>query len=426
MVSGPSSNGERGVSPVVGGVLLLGIVVLLVGLSSVFVFQLTDEQTPAPETAFDLERTDGAYELVHEAGPEIDGDRVTLRGVADPDVLHGRTLAAGQSVVVFPQDETLRIVWTESKGEPSSYILARFDIAEIIASGRFPGGTVFTGNATGITTISGDGGNVSVVPNASDVEAIGPPKADVTGDGAPGVPYVNSSGAVKLVDATGDVTTVTTNSAVPDGTEDKTRLATGSWNGSPPSVFFVNDTSPSAIYRSTPSSGVTVVATDPGGDGANAVVGPGDIDGDGTDELVFADGSQTLQYLEPGGSVHSMSTSLGSSTGIGAGTMADFDGDGTPRVASVDGGNDVVLTNDTSGDEIGSSDVSGGSTPSAMKATATAADVDGDGNPELVYLEESSSDIKYLDDIDSGTIDIEFLNDTDGDEIDGYAGTGVA
>ncbi|WP_324756618.1 type IV pilin [Haloarcula sp. GH36] len=424
MVSGPSSNGERGVSPVVGGVLLLGIVALLVGLSSVFVFQLTEEQTPAPETAFDLERTDGTYELVHEAGPEIDGDRVTLRGVADPDVLHGRTLAAGQSVVVFPQDKSLRIVWTESEGEPSSYILARFNIDEIIASGRFPGGTVFTGNATGITTISGDGGTVSVVPNASDIEAIGPPNADVTGDGAPGIPYVNSSGAVNLVDATGEVTTVVTSADVPDITEDKTRLATGSWNGSPPSVFFVNDTSPTAIYRATPGGGATVVAAP--GDGANAVVGPGDIDGDGTDELVFADASQTLQHLEPGGSVDSMSTSLGSSTGIGAGTMADFDGDGTPRVVSVDGGNDVVLTDDTSGDEIDSSDVSGGSAPSAKQATATAADVDGDGNPELVYIGASSGDVKYLDDIGSGTIDVEFLTDADGDRIDGYAGTGVA
>ncbi|MFC6975470.1 type IV pilin [Halomicroarcula sp. GCM10025709] len=117
MVPGVSFASERSVSPVVGGVLMLGIVVLLVGASAVFVFQLTEEQTPAPETAFDLERTDsGAYELVHEAGPELDGDRVTLRGVADPDVLRGRTLSAGQSVVVFPQDETVRIVWIESEG----------------------------------------------------------------------------------------------------------------------------------------------------------------------------------------------------------------------------------------------------------------------------------------------------------------------
>ena len=425
MVPGLSLAGERGVSPVVGGVLMLGIVVLLVGVSSVFVFQLTEEQTPAPETAFDLERTDsGGYELVHEAGPEIDGDRVTLRGVADPDVLHGRTLAAGQSVVVFPQEETLRIVWTESEGEPSSYILSRFDISETVASGRFPGGTIFTGNASGITTIAGDGGNVSVVPNTTGIEAIGPPNADVTGDGAPGVPYVNSSGAVKLVDARGDVTTVATSSAVPDVTEDKTRLATGSWKGSPPSVFFVNDTSPSAIYRSTPSSGATVVAAP--GDGANAVMGPGDIDGDGADELVFADASQTVQYVEPSGTVVDTTVTLGSSTGIGAGTMADFDGDGAVRVASVDGGNDIVLTDDSGGDTVTSSDVSGGSAPSAQKATAAAADVDGDGSPELVYVGASGGDIKYLDDIGSGTIDIEFLNDADGDKIDGYAQTGVA
>ncbi|MFC6975471.1 FG-GAP-like repeat-containing protein [Halomicroarcula sp. GCM10025709] len=189
-------------------------------------------------------------------------------------------------------------------------------------------------------------------------------------------------------------------------------------------MFFVNDTSPSAIYRATPAGGGTVVAAP--GDGANAVVGPGDIDGDGTDELVFVDASQTVQYLEPGGSVQDTSVSLGSSTGIGAGTMADFDGDGAVRVASVDGGNDIVLTDDTGGDTVTSGDVTGGSAPTAQKATTAAADVDGDSTPELVYLEESTGDVKYLDDIGSGTIDIEFLNDADGDRIDGYAQTGVA
>lgn len=71
-----------------------------------------EEQDPAPQAKLALERTDtpGEYRLIHESGDTIDGDRIPLRGVADPDALAGQEFAAGKSVVVEAQTDPIRIV----------------------------------------------------------------------------------------------------------------------------------------------------------------------------------------------------------------------------------------------------------------------------------------------------------------------------
>ncbi|NHN61920.1 flagellin-like protein [Haloarcula quadrata] len=421
LVPGPRTG--RGVSPVIGTVLLVAILVVLSAVSAAFVLGLTGEQDPVPQAKLALEQTEaaGEYHLVHESGDTIDGDRLTLRGVANPDILAGTELAAGKAVTIEPQADTVRVVWTEREGAPSSYVLTTFN-PDFVA-GALPTGTVFTGSSGGVRQIIGATGDTMVLSTSSEPTALGP-ATDIDNDGTIEVPYTTSGGAVKIVDTDGTVETVTT--SIPSGSgidTDKTRLASGTWGGCT-GVFFAGDDDD--IYCSTVGGSTTHIA-DPG-DGGTAILGVGDIDADGDDEFVFADASAQLQYYDsPGGSPTAIGPTLGASTGMGAGTLGDFDGDGQSRVAVVDGGNDIHMVDAGSDKKIESGDTVSGTAPSAKQSSAAAADIDDDGVGELVYIGDSSGNLKYIDNIDqpSGNWERKFLTDDGGSQIDGDVETGA-
>ncbi|PSP67827.1 hypothetical protein BRC85_04700 [Halobacteriales archaeon QS_1_69_70] len=157
------------------------------------------------------------------------------------------------------------------------------------------------------------------------------------------------------------------------------------------------------------------------GNGVQAVSGIGDVDGDGDDELVFADASQTLRYLEPDGTtVTFQDGQTGSNVGIGAGAVTDLDGDGVASLVAVDGNNDVKIAGASSADGGEGSTVI--TAADAEKSPPTVADVDGDD--EIVYLGRANGEVNYVDDV-SGNNDVAYLQDDGGDRIDGSAGTGL-
>ena len=158
------------------------------------------------------------------------------------------------------------------------------------------------------------------------------------------------------------------------------------------------------------------------GNGVQAVSGIGDVDGDGDDELVFADASQTLRYLEPDGTtVTFQDGQTGSNVGIGAGAVADLDGDGVASVVAVDGNNDVKIAGNSSADGGEGSTVI--TAADAEKSPPTVAD-DDDGDDEIVYPGRANGEVKYVDDV-NGSNDVAYLHDDGGDRIDGSAGTGL-
>lgn len=117
---------ERGLSPVVGVVLLVAIATLLAGVATVVVFGATEKKEPAPEVRLELESTSGpvAHELVMEGGDDLRGEKVRFRGTADETPLTG-TLVAGERLWVYPVEETVEVVWF---GEyDTSYVLATFE-----------------------------------------------------------------------------------------------------------------------------------------------------------------------------------------------------------------------------------------------------------------------------------------------------------
>jgi len=435
MTERPRQRDDRGLSPVVGTALLVAIVVLLVGVASVVLFGAAETQPPAPEASLTLEPIDGSddYRLHFHSGEDIDGDRVRIRGIDDPDTLDGSTLTAGEAVQVSPTRDTVRVVWLEDAADGASYTLQTFDI-DPDASGSsgsgsvatFPDGSSFTAPSDDIVQINGDGGSVTTIHDSGTVEIIGSPTADVTGDGSADLPFVTDSETVRVLTPDGAVQTVTTSSDIPGSIEaSKTRIAVGSWDGSPTSVFFANQNH-GKIYRATPAGSPQVAVDLSGGsqNGVQAISGFGDLDADGTDELVYADASQTLRYVQPDGSVVSTSLSVGSSDGIGTGSVGTLDGYPGDVATAVDGGNYLVVLSDSGTDKLTSSDVAGSKAPQAAKAPVTLADVDGDGANELVYVGSDSGKVKFLDGF-GGTLEIEYLHDSSGDRIDATTDAGT-
>lgn len=120
---------SRALSPVVGIVLLIGILVALVTVSGSIFFGLADTNDPAPDVVFEHERTGDRSEhaLRHRGGDELDGDELELRGVADPDSPAGKALSAGDNLSFYPTADEVEVVWY---GDDTSYVLTSVDVED--------------------------------------------------------------------------------------------------------------------------------------------------------------------------------------------------------------------------------------------------------------------------------------------------------
>lgn len=449
--SGVSHRG-RAITPVIGIVLLVAITVLLVGGSAVFFFQLTDDPEPVPETRFEFTYDAGANAVTvsHGSGEILsdtntgklvvvvngaDGqDRVTWAaddsGVTDlesdpitygDDITINGADGAGtgdRSVSVeLEQGNTVRLIWISPTGEHSARLAT--DSVPSLTGGSVgilaSGGTVVTGG----TAIEGDNGTTVSLPDVSGALVLGS-LGDSDGDGATEVPHVQSGGDLRITDSNNQTQTLVDASNVSAATPDtdKSLMATVTWNGTGPSVLYAN-AGGDAIYRAAAGSGPTEVAEMPS-NGVHSVHGVGDIDGDGTVELVYAGSSQTVRYVEVDGSKQSTGyTSTGQNNGIGSGPVTDIDGDGTDESIDVSGSNNVVFV-DSGGKEA----IPAQSSVSAAKSPVTPADVDDDGDREIVYIDSSSGTLTYIDDV-NGTPTVETLTDAGGATVGGDDDVGV-
>ncbi|QLD85624.1 hypothetical protein HWV23_07760 [Natronomonas halophila] len=264
---------------------------------------------------------------------------------------------------------------------------------------------VYTNSSGGLFSIS-TGGAVTEYP-VTDAQAIGPRTADLDGDGACEIPYVNSSNVLKLVDGGGDIDTL-----AESATKSKTRLAVGTWNGKQ-GVYYVNS-SDGKMYRATPGESPTVVlAADGDTDGIGAVAGIADYNSDGDTDIVFTDGSQLVTYYDDG-TTHETSEGVGQNNGVAVGDPKDFNGNGSRRAPIVDGSNNVALlpTSGTSEDLTSSGP--------AAKSPVAGIDWTGDGDKEVVYIHNGELYYVTL----GGTI--ERINDASGDPVSAEDDRGVA
>jgi hypothetical protein len=126
---------------------------------------------------------------------------------------------------------------------------------------------------------------------------------------------------------------------------------------------------------------------------------PADIDNDGIDELVFADGSQHIRYVDKNLNITKVTSGgVGSSNNIGVGPVATIDG--RTLMPTVDGSNNIKLLGppqDGSGVVKKQAVLKG---VDAAKSRVTIADIDRDGEQEIVYLTNSNQKLRYIDNID--------------------------
>ena len=119
---------ERSVSPVIGVVLFVGIVIALAAVASFVFLGLTETNDPSPDVVLSLEPTeDGVtYKLEHGGGDQIVGDRTEFVGVANESILHNGRLGATETVEVIPTQDEVQLLWHDD-GD-TGYILQTFEV----------------------------------------------------------------------------------------------------------------------------------------------------------------------------------------------------------------------------------------------------------------------------------------------------------
>ena len=125
------SENERGVSPVIGVILMVAITVILAAVIGTFVLGLGDNVNSTPQASWDFEEDGGDVIITHNGGDTINGDRLSVTGAADDDsIFDSDTVTAGSSATVSgpTSGETLRLVYTAEGGD-SSNVIATYEVS---------------------------------------------------------------------------------------------------------------------------------------------------------------------------------------------------------------------------------------------------------------------------------------------------------
>ncbi|WP_435076697.1 type IV pilin [Halococcus sp. AFM35] len=113
---------KRGVSPVIGVVLMVAVVVILAAVIGAFVLGLGGNQQTTPQASFSYDADSGT--LTMEAGDAINTSQVTVYADGSEVTPSGGTwsdpLTAGSSGTITPGASSVRVTWTPAGGGSSS------------------------------------------------------------------------------------------------------------------------------------------------------------------------------------------------------------------------------------------------------------------------------------------------------------------
>jgi|AntDeeMetagen681_2_1112603.scaffolds.fasta_scaffold06711_2 flagellin-like protein len=117
---------SRGVSPVIGVVLMIAVVVILAAVVGAFATGIFGNQQQSPQAAFSLD--DGTVTM--DSGDSIPGDQLTVEGAGasafDNDPVTAGSVATGATD--GNTDGQITVTWTSADGGQSA-VLASFDVS---------------------------------------------------------------------------------------------------------------------------------------------------------------------------------------------------------------------------------------------------------------------------------------------------------
>ncbi len=256
-------------------------------------------------------------------------------------------------------------------------------------------------------------GTVATTGYAATGTVVGPVVTDFARTDVAELPAVDADGDLFVATVAGERVAL-----AGDARTSPSRLAVGRFRGSPAAVFYAESGSGDLARVGADGTAATVATAT-----ADGVGGVADLDGDGSDELVYGGNgpggnSDSVAYVDDDGTLVGTGAGYGTNAGIGLGEPADFDGDGAARVPIVDGSNDVTLV---AADGTTTVLTTGGP---AAKAPLATADLDADGAVEVAFRTTSGT-LSYVDDV-GGTNAVRPLENASGGTVAAGAGTGTA
>ncbi|MCG1004542.1 MULTISPECIES: PKD domain-containing protein [Halobacterium] len=242
----------------------------------------------------------------------------------------------------------------------------------------------------------------SVRTSGADAEHVGP-MADLDSDGRLEAPYVTSNGDLKAVDANNETHDLADN--VPYS---KTSLGVDDWTGDGiPEVLYADADSKHLRYANV--SGTAQISDEK----ASGLLGAVDFDGHGEREIVYIGTSKTLHYYNSSGATEVSYQNFGDKGAAGA--PVDIYQDGSYWVPAIDGSGypEVVNAN-------GTTDQFRDSSNNTKKTPIAGVDWAGDGDLEIVHLQNSDLAYTYI----NGTT--RKIRDESGDSVSAEKSAGVA
>lgn len=165
---------ERALTPVVGVVILVAVVVGIAALAGTLVFGLADSGDRVPVANFEIEDAAGGdVRIVHTGGDGIDGENLRLRGVAttDTDAFSGETVTTGSDAIISPVDDDIEVVYESEDARDTSAILKTLSVPSGVAFSSMGAVELLSNRNEQATPTSGRYGVLFEVENPTDSRA---------------------------------------------------------------------------------------------------------------------------------------------------------------------------------------------------------------------------------------------------------------
>jgi len=125
---------DRGVSPVIGVILMVAITVILAAVIGAFVLGLGDQaSSSAPQASFDFsfDTNEKNVTITHGGGDDVDKNSLTINGLNNTDAAQnwvtGDTISTGDSLDegYNPDESAVRVIWQNPSGGSSNTLAER-------------------------------------------------------------------------------------------------------------------------------------------------------------------------------------------------------------------------------------------------------------------------------------------------------------